>query len=89
MGSLDRDFLNSKDSKPDLWLRFIDKIFSLWTHDHDSLLLFLEHFNSCYPVRFTWTPSPSHITFLDFDICVDKLCLYDKEKFRNEDKRIF
>jgi len=27
MGSLEEDFLNSEDSKPDLWLRFIDDIF--------------------------------------------------------------
>ena len=50
MGSLEEDFLNSEDSKPDLWLRFIDDIFLLWTHGHDSLLLFLERLNSRHPV---------------------------------------
>ena len=29
MGSLEEDFMNSEDSKPDLWLRFIDDIFLL------------------------------------------------------------
>ena len=44
----------------------------LWTYGHDSLLFFLEHLNSHYPVQFTWTISPSHVTFLDIDIFVDK-----------------
>ena len=65
------NFLNSEDTKPDLWLRFID-IFLLWTHGHDSLLLFLECLNSCYPVRVTWTISSSLVTFLDIDIFVDR-----------------
>jgi hypothetical protein len=30
LGSLEKDFLNSEDSKSDLWLRFIDNIL-LWT----------------------------------------------------------
>ena len=40
MGSLEDDFLNSKDSKPNLWLRFIDVIL-LWTHGHITFLFFL------------------------------------------------
>jgi hypothetical protein len=36
--SLEKDFLNSEHSKPDLWFRFID-IFLLWTHGYDSLFL--------------------------------------------------
>ena len=39
MEFLEEDFLNSEDSKHDLWLRFMDVIFLLWTHSHDSLLL--------------------------------------------------
>jgi hypothetical protein len=45
MGSLEEDFLNSEDTKPDIWFRFID-IILLWTHGHDSLLLFLECLNT-------------------------------------------
>ena len=71
MGSLEEDFLNLEDSKPDLWLRFIDDIFLLWTQGHDSLL-FIESLNSRYPVRFTWTIFPSHVNFLDIEIFVDK-----------------
>jgi hypothetical protein len=51
MGSLE-DFLKSEESKPDLWLRFIDDTL-LCTHGRDSLLLFLDRLNRSYPVRFT------------------------------------
>jgi hypothetical protein len=50
MGSVEEDFLNSEESKPDFWLRFIDDNFLLWTYGHDSLILFLERLNSRYPV---------------------------------------
>ena len=60
MGSLEEDFLNSEDSKPDLWFRFIDDIFLLWIHGHDSLLLFLECLNSCCPIYVDYLPFPCH-----------------------------
>ena len=48
VGSLEEDFLNSEDSRPDFWLRSIDDLF-LWTHSHDYFLFFLECLNNQKP----------------------------------------
>jgi hypothetical protein len=60
--------MNLEHSKT--WFRFIDDIFLLWTHDHDSLFLSLECFNNRYPVQFIWA---IYVTFHDINIHVDKL----------------
>ena len=37
MGKLEREFLLTQDLKPQVWWRFIDNIFTMWTHGEQSL----------------------------------------------------
>ena len=72
MGHLEQDFLDSELNKPGLWLRFIDDLLLLWPHGADSLTIFFQWLNSLYPAHFAWNTSPSHVTFLDINACIDR-----------------
>ena len=40
MDELERDFLQTQDHQPFLWLRYIDNIFFIWTHGEKILQTF-------------------------------------------------
>jgi len=42
-------------------------VFLSWTHRQESLETFLQNLNSTFPVKFTWSFSREHVTFLDVD----------------------
>ena len=68
MGRLEESFLDSRNLKPLFWARYIDDIFLLWSHGHETLSSFLSSLNSSFSVSFTSSISDSQITFLDIDI---------------------
>ena len=46
--------LESGESKPATWLRYVDDTFVIWNKGRDKLLDFLEHLNSIRPsIQFT------------------------------------
>ena len=55
--------------KPLVWFRFIDDVFSIWTHGQEKLDSFLEEFNRCKSsLKFTYESSKTSIVFLDLKL---------------------
>ena len=46
-------------------------MFLFWSHGPNSLFIFLERLNSCYPIHFIWKTSSSHVTFLNINVQID------------------
>ena len=66
LGKLEREFLLTQNTKPRVWWRFIDDIFTIWTHGEQSLLKFIESLHRHHPtIKFTATWSTEKVTFLD------------------------
>ena len=64
--------LDSAILKPFVWFRYIDDIFSIWTHGEKALLEFVDHLNAINPsIKFTVKFSPTHVNFLDVDVSVN------------------
>ncbi len=52
--------------KPLFWIRYIDDIFSIWTHDINKLKNFYNHMNSIHEtIKFEMSYSMERIAFLD------------------------
>ena len=69
---VERAILSSTSHKPDVWLRFIDDIFLIWTHGEDSLKDFISFINSFNPnLQFTYEYSSESVHFLDVSISTD------------------
>lgn len=55
--------------RPDLWLRFIDDIFMIWSHGRDSLDQFVRHLNTVHDtIKFTMEVSSRQVHFLDMTV---------------------
>ena len=71
MDRVEQAFLETQELQPLLWLRFIDDIFSIWTHGNGELKKFMEEFNNFTPnLRFTYKSSEKSTSFLDLIIAV-------------------
>ena len=69
MGKLEKDFLESRDLVPSVWLRFLDDIFMVWDHSLESLHSFIDALNSFHPtIKFTYTISSKEVNFLDVTV---------------------
>ena len=74
MGNLEQIPLSDCQPKPLIWLRFIDDIFLIWTHDEDELNRFVQYATQVhYKIKFTCNKSKSHVTFLDIKVVLDPL----------------
>jgi hypothetical protein len=72
MGKLEQDFLQTRQLKPTLWLRFLDDIFMIWDHSLDELNDFVQALNGLHSsIKFTYDISLDHISFLDVDVTKD------------------
>lgn len=57
------------NKQPLIWLRYIDDIFCIWPHGHDSLHEFHQYLNSCHPrIKFTSDISSNRLEFLDVTV---------------------
>ena len=66
MGKLELEFLLTQDLKPEVWWRFIDDSFAIWTHGEQSLLRFIKSLNHHHTtIKFTTNWSTEKVTFLD------------------------
>ena len=73
MSIFERALLNGSLYDPDLWLRFIDDIFAIWTHGETKLKEFIKFINSFNPsVQFTCDYSSTSVNFLDVSISVNE-----------------
>lgn len=89
MGSLERDFLASRDLKPFYYKRFIDDIFLVWHHGESQLLSFISDYNNAHPnISFSHSYSDTSVNFLDVTVtlCNRKLTtkLYRKPTDRHQ-----
>ena len=68
MGIIDKKAM-SGNIKPNLWWRYRDDIFDLWTLGHAKLLEFTQNINSLYPtIKFTLVHSPTSLDVLDLTL---------------------
>ena len=71
MAKFEEKYVYTYPLQPKLWKRFIIDIFLIWPHGMDSLLEFIEHFNTVHPmIKFTSDMSHTEISFLDLTIYI-------------------
>ena len=71
MADLEEKILDKFPNKPIIYLRYIDDIFLIWTHEEESLKQFYSAFNSENPsIKLTMDYSMEHIHFLDSTVII-------------------
>ena len=66
MGRLESRILAEAERKPDVWWRYIDDVFAIWTHGESHLKEFLQQINQVHStIKFTAEWSFDSVTFLD------------------------
>ena len=66
MGDLERKILNKVDKRPNIWWRYIDDVFAIWTHGEECLIEFIGLINNIHStIQFTAEWSSESIAFLD------------------------
>ena len=69
MDEVEKIFLEKQSKKYFIWLRYIDDIFFIWTHDEQELERFLKDLNNVTPnLSFTHKASKNCILFLDLKV---------------------
>ena len=72
MHQLESSILGSLTLRPDYWYRYINDIFSIWTHGPEELHHMMTILNHYHPtVKFTHTHDYNSIPFLDTLVCRD------------------
>ena len=66
VAKLEKNLMATNSTKPKVWWRYIDDIFTNWEHGQESLKLFLQQINLFHTtIKFTAETSTEHVTFLD------------------------
>ena len=69
INEMETSFLKTQQLQPFIWLRYIDDIFFIWTHDEEQLNLFLKDLNEFHPnFKFTYETSQNRVNFLDLNV---------------------
>lgn len=69
IGDIEEAYIQTRDKKPLLWVRYIDDIFTIWTHSLHDFEEFLEELNQVHPkIHFTAKTSSYSCDFLDLTI---------------------
>ena len=69
IGDLEENFIQSREDKPLLWVRYIDDVFMIWTHAREKLDHFLNDLNKLKErIKFTAEISTQACNFLDLTI---------------------
>ena len=73
MEFLEQEALETAQTKPDIWLRYVDDTFVLWPHSRSDLDMFLDHLNSLRPsIQFTMEIEDERkLPFLDVQVTRD------------------
>ena len=78
MAEIEIKIIQQSDTKPKVWKRYIDDIFSLWDCGKTNVDHFIEQANKFHPtIKFTAEVSENEITFLD-------TVVFKGERFKNE-----
>ena len=78
MSAVETRLISQNPTKPLVWKRYIDDIFSLWDKNKEEIGSFVELANNHHPtIKFTADISETEITFLD-------TCIYKGDRFREE-----
>ena len=78
MARVETDILSQSVTKPLVWTRFIDYVFSLWDINREKITKFIELANKHHPtIKFTAEISDTETTFLDTEV-------YKGERFKKE-----
>ena len=71
MGRLESILLERATNKPTVWWRYIDDVFTVWSHGEGCFKQFLEEINSMHPsIKFTAEWSDKSVSFLDVKISI-------------------
>ena len=63
------EFLKSQELKSFLWLRYINDIYFIWTHEEEKLTQFLHELNNFHSnLKFTYEIFSCTVYFLDLDV---------------------
>ena len=69
LAELEEGFLKNCKFKPEVWFRYIDDIFMVWTHGEEKLQEFLNDLNSFHDtIKFTAESSRETVNFLDVKV---------------------
>ena len=69
MDKVESEFIGSENTKPWVWMKYIDDIFLFWIENEDKLEGFLQRLNSFHPnVKFIHDKSKVSINFLDVTV---------------------
>ena len=69
LAELEEAFLETCEFKPEVWFRYIDDIFIIWTHGEEKLKSFLENLNNFHEtIKFTSEWSQKSVNFLDVQV---------------------
>ena len=72
MGWFEDMFVYSYHTLPELWKRYIDDIFVIWTHSDQELNEFIAYLNHCMPsIKFEAEISQETVNFLDVKVSLD------------------
>ena len=72
MDKVEGAFLESENTKPWVWMRYINDIFFIWTESEDELEGFLQRLNALHPnLKFTHDKSKVSINFLDVTVSIN------------------
>ncbi len=73
MGWLEQQILDTFAHKPQIYLRYLNDIFIIWTHGKELLVNFIVHANQFHPtIKFTANISETSLSFLDTLVTLDK-----------------
>ena len=66
MAEIETNLIQQNNTKPRVWKRYIDDVFSLWDYNRNEVERFIEEANTFNPtIKFTAEISENEITFLD------------------------
>ena len=66
MAEIETNLIKQNNTKPRVWKRYIDDVFSLWDYNRNEVERFIEEANTFHPtIKFTAEISENEITFLD------------------------
>ena len=73
MRKLEMKLLSNQQTKPTVWLRYIDDIFFVWEHSEEKLLKWHKNLNDAHStIKFTMDYSTKQISFLDTLVKIDQ-----------------
>ena len=72
MDKTEKNFLKTLELQPFVWLRYIDDIFFIWTHEEVELKKFMEGLNNFFrKLQFIYKPSRKRVAFLDLNVSLE------------------